>query len=103
MLGCGNPAQSGYFEYRCQDCGQGKHVIAMSCKSALCLRCANVYVDNWVSQVSQMLHGGVIYRHTVLTVPAMLRPTFYYNADVLLSAFMHIPADLVVRRLRRVP
>lgn len=88
MLGCGNPEQSGYFEYRCQDCGQGKHVVAMSCKSALCLRCAKVYVDNWVSQVSHMLHGGVIYRHTVLTVPALLRPTFYYNADVLLSAFM---------------
>ena len=88
MLACGNPEQSGYFEYRCQDCGQGKHVVAMSCKSALCLRCAKVYVDNWVSQVSHMLHGGVIYRHTVLTVPAMLRPTFYYNADVLLSPFM---------------
>jgi hypothetical protein len=88
MLGCGNPEQSGYFEYRCQDCGQGKHVVAMSCKSALCLRCAKVYVDKWVSQVSHMLHGGVIYRHTVLTVPAMLRPAFYYNADVLLSAFM---------------
>ena len=29
----------------------------MSCKSALCLRCAKVYVDNWGSHVSQMLHG----------------------------------------------
>ncbi|SRR5712691_3358533 len=60
----------------------------MSCKSSLCLRCAKVYVDNWVSQVSQMLHEGVISRHIVLTVPALLRPTFSHNAPVLLSAFM---------------
>ncbi len=26
-----------------------------------------VYVDHWVSQVSKMLHDGVIYRHSVLT------------------------------------
>jgi hypothetical protein len=49
----------------------------MSCKSSLCLRCAKVYVDNWVSQVSTMLHEGVIYRHMVLTVPEILRKTFY--------------------------
>ena len=49
-----------------------KHLVAMSCKSSLCLRCAKVYVDNWVSQVSQMLHDGVIYRHIVLTVPALV-------------------------------
>jgi len=59
----------------------------MSCKSSLCLRCAKVYVDNWVSQVSKMLHAGVIYRHIILTVPAMFRTTFYQNAAVLLSAF----------------
>ena len=88
MLGCGNPEQIGYIEYRCLDCGQGKHLVAMSCKSALCLRCAKVYVDNWVSQVSHMLHSGVIYRHTVLTIPAMLRDTFYHNAKTLLSTFM---------------
>jgi len=35
-----------------------------------------------------MLHEGVIYRHIVLTVPAMLRTTFYHNAHVVLSAFM---------------
>ena len=34
-------------EYRCQQCGQGKHLVAMRCKSSLCLRCAKVYVDNW--------------------------------------------------------
>ena len=55
--------------------GKGKHLVAMSCKSSLCLRCAKVYVDNWVSQVSKMLHDGVIYRHIVLTVPDRLKNT----------------------------
>ncbi len=88
MLGCGNPDQMGYIDYRCLRCGEGTHRVAMSCKSSLCLRCAKVYVDTWVSQVSQMLHEGVIYRHIVLTMPALLRTTFYQNAKVLLSAFM---------------
>jgi hypothetical protein len=60
----------------------------MSCKSSLCLRCAKVYVDDWVSQVSRMLHEGVIYRHIVLTMPALLRQTFYQHAKSMLSAFM---------------
>ena len=88
MLACGNPEKMGYVEYRCLQCGQGKHLVAMSCKSSLCLRCAKVYVDNWVSQVSQVLHEGVIYRHIILTVPAMFRTTFYQNAAVVLSALM---------------
>src|SRR5881397_839408 len=88
MLGCGNPETMGYVEYRCHHCGQGTHLVAMSCKSSLCLRCAKVYVDNWVSQVSQVLHEGVIYRHIILTVPAMFRTTFYHNAAVVLSALM---------------
>jgi hypothetical protein len=88
MLGCGNPDKMGYIEYRCLYCGEGTHRVAMSCKSSLCLRCAKVYVDNWVSQVSHMLHEGVIYRHVVLTMPAMLRTTFYQHAGVLLSPFM---------------
>src|SRR5216684_3677084 len=67
MLRCGNPEKMGYIEYRCLQCGEGNHLVSMSCKSSLCLRCAKVYVDNWVSQVSQMLHEGVIYRHIVLT------------------------------------
>jgi hypothetical protein len=92
MLACGNPAKLGYIEYRCLHCGQGKHLVAMSCKSSLCLRCAKVSVDNWVSQVSQVLHAGVIYRHIILTVPAMLRTTFYQNAAVVLSAFMRCGA-----------
>jgi Putative transposase/Transposase zinc-binding domain len=88
MLACGNPDQMGYVEYRCLQCGQGKHLVAMSCKSSLCLRCAKVYVDNWVSQVSRVLPEGVIYRHIILTVPAMFRTTFYQNAAVVLSALM---------------
>jgi hypothetical protein len=88
MLACGNPQQIGYIEYRCLHCGQGQHRVAMSCKSSLCLRCAKVYVDNWVSQVSRVLHEGVIYRHIILTVPAMFRTTFYQNAAVTLSALI---------------
>ena len=88
MLGCGDPAQMGSIEYRCLQCGEGTHRVAMSCKSSLCLRCAKVYVDNWVSQVSHMLHEGVIYRHIVLTVPALLRQTFYQQSQVVLSPFI---------------
>ncbi len=93
MLACGNPDQMGYVEYRCLHCGQGKHRVAMSCKSSLCLRCAKVHVDNWVSQVSKALHEGVIYRHIILTVPAMFRVTFYHNAALLLSALMRCGAQ----------
>jgi hypothetical protein len=88
MLDCGNPDKMGYIEYCCEQCGQGKHLVSMSCKSSLCLRCAKVYVDNWVSQVSKVLHEGVIYRHIILTVPAMFRTPFYQNAEVLLSELM---------------
>jgi hypothetical protein len=51
MLECGNPDKIGYLAYRCHQCGQGKHLVSMSCKASLCLRCSKVYVDNWVSQV----------------------------------------------------
>jgi hypothetical protein len=93
MLACGDPEKIGSIEYRCLHCGQGKHVVAMSCQSSLCLRCAKVYADNWVSQVSAMLHEGVIYRHIILTVPAMFRTTFYHNAAVLLSGLMRCGAQ----------
>ncbi len=87
-LRCGDPDQMGYVEYRCLQCGQGTHRVAMSCQSSLCLRCAKVHVDTWVSQVSTMLHEGVIYRHIILTGPAMFRTTFSHNAAVVLSALM---------------
>src|SRR5262247_2900074 len=93
MLRCGHPDKIGYIEYRCLQCGQGRHLVAMSCKSSLCLRCAKVYVDNWVSQVSQVLHEGVIYRHIILTLPAMFRTTFYQNAEVLLSTLRRCGAQ----------
>jgi hypothetical protein len=93
MLACGNPEKMGYIEYRCLRCGQGKHLVSMSCKSSLCLRCAKVYTDNWVSQVSTVLHEGVISRHLILTVPAMFRTTFSHNAAVVLSAFMRCGAQ----------
>jgi len=93
MLACGQPEKMGYVEYRCLQCGQGTHLVAMSCKSSLCLRCAKVYVDHWVSQVSQVLHEGGIYRHIILTVPAMFRTIFYQNATVVLSAFIRCGAQ----------
>src|SRR5262249_30763791 len=88
MLGGGNPEKIGDRAYRCLHCGQGTHRVAMRCQSALCLRGAKVYVDTWVSQVSQMLHEGVIYRHIVLTVPEILRKTFYQQSQAVLSPFM---------------
>src|SRR5712692_3168656 len=93
MLACGNPDKMGSIEYRCLQCGQGKHRVAMRCQSSLCLRCAKVSVDNWVSQVSRVLHEGVIYRHIILTVPAMFRTTFYQNAAVVLSALIRCGAQ----------
>ena len=102
MLGCGAPDQMGYIEYRCLQCGEGPHRVAMSCKASLCLRCAKVYVDNWVSQVSQMLHEGVSYRHLVLTMPAMLRQTFYQHAGVLLSPLMRCGVQCLEDVLSRV-
>jgi hypothetical protein len=43
---------------------------------------AKVTVDNWVSQVSEVLHEGVIYRHIILTVPAMLDPRAHSNRNL---------------------
>ncbi len=83
MLSCGNPEEMGYIEYLCQSCGRGRRLVSMSCKSTLCLRCGKVYVDNWVSQVSKMLHEGVIYRHIVLTMPENLRRVFYKYSEEL--------------------
>jgi hypothetical protein len=88
MLECGNPDKMGSIEYGCLHCGEGTHRVSMRCQASLCLRCAKVYVENWVSQVSQMWHEGVIYRHIVLTRPAMLRQTFSQQAQALLSPCM---------------
>lgn len=88
MMGCGNAEEMGYIKYLCFGCGEGSRVVSMSCKSALCLRCGKVYVDEWVSQVSGNLHEGVVYRHIVLTVPEKLRVTFYGNEEKLLGKLM---------------
>ena len=88
MLRCGDPKKRGSSEYRCLHCGQGKHLVAMRCQSSRCVRCAKVYVYNGVSQVSEMLHEGLLYRHIVLTVPALLRQTFYPQSKVFLSPCM---------------
>ena len=53
----------GYIEYRCLQCGQGKHLVAMSCQASLCLRCAKVSVDDWVSQGSKVSTGGHLSPH----------------------------------------
>ena len=95
MLGGGTPAKMGYVEYRCLHWGQGKHLVARSSKSSLCLRCAKVSVDNWVSQVSKVLHEGVISRHIILTVPAMFRVPVSQNAAGVLSAFRRCGAQCV--------
>jgi hypothetical protein len=88
MLNCGDPDKMGYIEYRCVHCGKGERVISMSCKCSLCLRCGKVYVDDWVSQISKMLHEGVIYRHIVLTMPDIFRKIFYDHPQELLGALM---------------
>lgn len=86
MLSCGNPEEIGYIKYGCIHCGNGHRLVSMSCKSSLCLRCGKVYVDNWVSQISKMLHPGVIYRHFVLTVPKVFKKIFFDNSKKLLGA-----------------
>ena len=90
MLGCGDEFY-GYSEHICMHCGRDRRRIPFSCKSCFCLSCVKQYVDNFVSQVSAMLHPGVIYRHIVLTLPEQLRPAFFrerFTRD-LLSAFMN--------------
>ncbi len=78
----------------------------MRCQSALCWRCAKVSADHGVSQVSQVRHAGGISRHSMLTVPAMFRPTFSHNAAVVLSALMRCGVqclDEVFREVRGQP
>lgn len=89
MLGCGKES-NGYSEYGCPHCGQDFRRIAFSCKGSFCLSCAKKYVDEFVIQVSKMLHPGVIYRHVTLTVPEQLREDFYAarHDSHLLSEFM---------------
>jgi hypothetical protein len=84
MLDCGNPVKMGAVEYRCLHCGQGQHLVAMSCKSSLCLRCAKVYTDNWVSQVSQMLWNNDI--RIFRTIEALRNQPGVYRAKFVIFA-----------------
>ena len=89
MLSCGKES-AGYSEHRCVYCGGDVRRIGFSCKSCFCLSCAKKYVDDFVGQVSRVLHGGMNYRHIVLTIPDQLRIVFYKDRydGCLLSAFM---------------
>jgi len=88
MLNGGHPDKMGSLAYHCEHGGPGKHLVSMRCQSSLWLRCAKVSGDHGVAQVSKMLHEGVIYRHSVLTVPAVFRTRLYRNAHGLLSPCM---------------
>lgn len=107
MLGCGKES-GGYIEYVCSHCGQDIRRIGFSCKGSFCLSCAKKYVDDFVSQVSEMLHPGVVYRHVTLTVPEQLRK-YFYNArhdSHILSEFMkcgHECLENVVSTVRGQP
>jgi len=74
----------------------------MSGKSSLCWRCAKVSVDNGVSPVSKRLHEGVIYRHIVLTMPALLRTTFSQQSTAVLRPFMRCGVQCVDEVFSRV-
>ena len=107
MLVCGSEL-GGYSEYICTNCGRDVRKVPFSCKSCFCLSCAKKYVDDFVSQVSAMLHPGVIYRHMVLTLPEQLRERFYKERHdgKLLSAFMKCGYECledVVGTVKRVP
>jgi hypothetical protein len=84
----GQPAKRGASEDRCRHGGQGKPLVALRCQASLCLRCAQVSVATWGSQVSKLLHAGVLDRPSIRTVPARCRPTCSQNAAVVVSAFM---------------
>ncbi len=64
----------------------------MSCKSYLCLSCAKKKIDKWICSLSKLLHHGMMYRHTVLTVPEVLR-NFFYNFSDLLKKLPQYGAD----------
>ena len=53
MLACGHPEQMRLPRIPLPALWSGHAPVAMSCKSSLCLRCAKVYADNWVDQVSK--------------------------------------------------
>lgn len=103
MLGCGKE-EGGYTEYMCMHCGRDRRRVCFTCKSSFCLSCAKGYVDDFVVQVSKMLHPGVIYRHVILTVPEQLRINFYQarHDGAFLSAFMRCGYECLEAAVRQV-
>lgn len=91
MLNCGDPEKMGYAGFRCLKCGHW-HTVAMTCKSTFCLACAKPYTDKWIEFIGRRLIPGVVYRHTVLTVPDFLRIYFYRDRS-LLSPFMKLAQE----------
>src|SRR5712692_9808667 len=75
MLGCGNPEKMGYIAYRCLHCGQGKHLVAMSCQSSLCLRCAKVGLDHGLGHPRGFCAGTNTVRPKVEGVRALRLPS----------------------------
>lgn len=74
MMDCGL-FHKGYAEYRCR-CGHVKRV-PFSCKSRFCLRCAKVYIDNWVAKMKETVFAKINHRHIILTVPGSLWKYFH--------------------------
>jgi hypothetical protein len=75
----------------------------MRWQASLGLRGAKVSGDAWVSQGSQARRAGGSARHILLTVPAMVRPTFDHNAAGGLRALIRCGApgrDEVYRPVR---
>lgn len=93
MMNCGL-FKNGYAEYRCS-CGHIKKV-PFSCKSRFCLRCAKVYIDNWVSKMKETIFAKINHRHIILTVPGSLWK-YFHNQDML-----KLLADCGVRLIEEV-
>ena len=77
MLACGTPEQMGYVEYRCLQCGQGTHRVAMSCKSSWLLLDSGV-VDVIMSYnaicTSRIILEGLVFQEPYKRVEPSKRP-----------------------------
>ena len=78
VLGCADPT-FGFAQYMCSSCGDHDKIVAFSCKTKFCLRCARVFSENFTHKLKERLHPDVIYRHLILTIPEQLRQMFYQN------------------------
>lgn len=79
-LDCGN-IENGFAEYICQDCGDVTKV-PFTCKSKFCNSCGRLYTLKWAEkQQKNMLRVG--HRHSVFTMPDILRNYFYRRRELL--------------------